>query len=332
MAIYNGGVYSATENNTEFGRAKNAIMLVLTNEYSNPTGWTGLKNSLEFLKYDVLQTSGAINMSLSTGSWVSGLAPTARYQAQLYTTGSVINGGFETSPWTSGTNWFSGATSNFFVSGTTSWTDKTGTNHVIFAKNSNNTAGSSFVSQRVQLGATGYNTLRFDYAATAGGGAALLFKVLLGGSTLLSTDAFDSLTTRNDYEIDITGYTGSPVLVFMMQDNGASATTGSIVVDDILLLRAGSTNTIPSSFIATINNTNRVVKGGALYVNGSFPTGTTGSYFLSTNSGTNWEGVNPGSYVDFSNQSSGLTVKVDLYSSGAGMPRIYEYGVQWSED
>lgn len=334
MAQKDGFVLFGGELNTEKAKSVNQVQQILAQDYANATGWAQMKNHLEGIKFDTLVTSGAINMSLSTGSWIGAVGVSSRYTNNLYLgSGTYIqNNGFETVPYTSGANWCTGTNihaGSYSIGSDNGWANKTG-GLTFFASYTNlSPAGSIYANQNIgPFIGSGLAYLAIDYAAA--GPAAVSF--VLNGSPLvvgLSSGA------RSFFDVSFMSGASLPLTILVTVPGGLGG-NGSVVVDNLQLYRAGSANTIPDSFITTLTNTTNAVTAMTFFVNGSFPAGTLGSYFLSANSGTGWDVAAPGSFIisgqGFTSFGSGVTVKVDLYSSGASQPILYEYGVQWSEE
>ena len=335
MTMRDGAVFFAKEWDTEKAKANNAMQQVFVNEYSNPVGWAQMKTRLEDLKYDVLQTSGAINTSLSTGSWVSGAIPSGCYTINAYSAGGINNQNFESTPFVSGTDWGSGAAgAGFSVQRDTGWAGRSGAAALTLQMVGFNVVGSCNAKQIINCG-TGANSLSFLYGynqINAGNGSV---SVKLGGTTIYSEYLAAGSAAVTKKILDITAYTGSNLLELWWHQM-AGGSNLNIYFDDMQILRVGSSNSIPDKLISTMTSASNPITAATLFVNGSFPTNTAGSFFLSTNSGTTWEAVNLGSVVNgsvFGTQGSGIVFRADLYSTnGVAVPKIYEYGLQWSEE
>jgi hypothetical protein len=301
-----------------------------------PTLNKSLSNIFKNTYWDALVSGNKIS-SVSTGSFISGGGVGANYYtANTYIAGSPGNPGFESAIASGLNNWWvvSGCTdesSTFIIGSSNAWASKTGgLSLVIIGSFGNGTpGGSAFASQLID--ASNICGIQFNegYNVTE---AYTLLRIYLGGSVISQQHAAGESGQNLNYKINVPyGFTGSKVLMFHMIGGTDMDSSRNAIwyIDEVKTIRYTSGNLIPDVLVSSglAAQTNKSFKAGYFLVNGSaFPAGTNGSYYLSANSGTNWDAVANGQAVTFTVPGTVGKSKIELYSSGGMTPTIYQYG------
>lgn len=330
-----GEIQYALDSNINYSNSQDFLRLVQAIDYMTSGQWGGsLHTGFKNCYFDSLIGSNHISGN-STGSYYYNNIGYSFYTNSTYVCGSPANSSFETA--INGTDWTSGATDgtgDYAVSTETTWDFKTGDKSLyIVGSNSGAPAtGSLFIVSKL-IDFSNLAGLKTDFGITAANHQATYnLRFRISGPTI-NKSLFDSFLDSGTF-LNQSFEIGSPI--------GASAGSGVILIDinytnygclsayidNIRYIRYNSGNLLPDQLITTglSAESGKTFKTAFFQMNGSL-TGCTGSYLLSADGGTNWEGVNNGSAIEFTNAGNMLNAKIQMFSSGGYPFRIYNFGI-----
>lgn len=332
-----GDVAYSSEANGVYSSTQERLMAAIGLSYvMSGAGYASLFESHYKNTYFDSIINGSKLDTTSTASFTSAGIGTNYYSMSAYPGGSPVNAGFEDAL-VSGTNWWSGLSGGMDLAGrNTAWASKTDSyNGVISGTLTNGENGSAWISQLVNVKDTIGIRVSHGYSILSQGCTAHISVsgASIGNFNVVNISSGSAELLNQDYKWSSGSATGSAVIEFWGGRVNSDADPDAMVwqFDEVKMIRAGSSNSIPDTVISSgLHAQSGLTFDSAFFiVNGSYPVGTAGSYFISSDGGTTWDTAQSGTGTSFTTNGSNFKFKAEIYSNGAyGQdPKIYSYGV-----